>query len=273
MKKLSLDQIKKIELDMLLSFHTFCEENKLQYSLCGGTLLGAIRHKGFIPWDDDIDVFMPRPDYEKLRKLCSGKCITGSYYLTDWKVQGEKNSKLLMYYPFLKLIDLNTEVDTKDVSAKYYTAIWIDIFPIDGLPASEKETKKIFKKVWLLRQFFSLHFCKKIIAKGPVRKLMKIPFWPIARMMNGKKICKRLDELSETIDYDSSELVGGIINGYGPQEKISKSLLEPMEVEFEGHVFCGIRGYDVYLSNLYGEYMQLPPESKRICHGFDAYEI
>ncbi len=273
MKKLSLDEIKKIELDMLLAFHNFCEENKLQYSLCGGTLLGAIRHKGFIPWDDDIDVFMPRPDYEKLRSLWSGKCITENYYLLDWKNPEKKNGRPMMFYPFLKLIDLHTEVNAKDVSNKYYTGIWIDIFPIDGLPSSKKETVKIYKKVWFWRQLFSLHFCKKIIAKGFVQKLVKIPFVPIAKVMNGSNICKRLDELSLSFSYESSGFVGGIINGYGPQEKIEKKVLEPIAVEFEGHTLWGIKGFDTYLSNLYGDYMQLPPEEKRICHGFDAWVL
>ena len=216
---------------------------------------------------------MPRPDYEKLRLLLSGKCIKEKYYLLDWKTQGEKNEKPLMYYPFLKLIDINTEVDAKDVSQKYYTGIWIDIFPIDGLPVSDSDTVRIYKESWFWRQIFSLHFCKKIIAKGFIQKLVKLPVLPVAKVMDGQKICKKLDVLSMTYDYDSSEFVGGVINGYGPQEKITKEDLEPVEVIFEGHKVCGMKGYDKYLGNLYKDYMKLPPEEKRICHGFDAWVI
>lgn len=271
MKKLTLSEIKDIELNILKAFHEYCVKNGLQYSLCGGSLLGAIRHKGFIPWDDDIDVFMPRPDYEKFRSLCSGKCLGKNYYIADWKISEHKTEKPFMHYPFLKIIDLNTMVNAKDVSKKYYTGVWIDVFPVDGLPESDRKTRKIYKKIWFLRQFFSMHYCEKIVAKGVLQKIVKIPFLPIAKLMDGIKICKKLDTLSQTYDYDSSEFVGGIINGYGPQEKILKTDMESMNVEFEGCAFMGIKGYDVYLTNLYGDYMQLPPKNKRICHGFDAW--
>lgn len=270
-KKLTLPEIKGIELNILKAFHAYCIENGLQYSLCGGSLLGAIRHKGFIPWDDDIDVFMPRPDYEKLRSLCGGKCLKKRYYLLDWKIAEEKRGKPFMHYPFLKIIDLNTEVDAKDISRKYYSGVWIDVFPVDGLPESASKTKEIYKKTWFWRQLFSLHYCKKIIAKGVLQKIVKMPFLPIARLINGLKICKKLDDLSQTYDYESAEFVGGVIHGYGPQEKIRKTDMEPMDIEFEGCTFMGIKGYDVYLRNLYHDYMQLPPEDKRIRHDFDAW--
>ena len=178
-----------------------------------------------------------------------------------------------MFYPFLKLIDLSTEVDAKDVSRKYYVGIWIDIFPIDGLPESKKETVRIYRKVWLWRQFFSLHFSKKIIAKGTAQKLVKILFLPVAKILSGKQLCKKLDALSQKYNYDDSPFIGGIINGYGPQEKITKPDISPLEMEFEGHKVWGIKGYDVYLTNLYQNYMQLPPKEKRICHGFSAWKI
>lgn len=268
---MELSDIRKTQLELFDCFVGVCEKNKLRYSLSGGTLLGAIRHKGYIPWDDDIDVMMPRPDYEKLRSLYGGKCLKDNYYLLDWRNPYKNAEKLFMYYPFLKLIDLNTEIDTKHFSQKYYSGIWIDIFPIDGLPASEKETVRIYRKIWFWRQFFSLHYCKQIIAKGRIQKLLKIPMLPIAKLLSGRKLCKKLDTLSQKYDYATSSFVGVIINGYGPQEKISKSDIEPLEVEFEGHRVWGIKGYDVYLTNLYHDYMQLPPEEKRVCHGFDAW--
>ena len=273
-RKLTSDEIKKIELNILLAFHVFCKEHELQYSLCGGSLLGAVRHKGFIPWDDDIDVFMPRPDYEKLRELTGGKCIAEKFYLLDWRNPASDSDKRFMYYPFLKLIDLTTRVDAVDFDArKYYSGIWIDIFPIDGLPESDSATKKIYKKSWFWRQMFSLHFCDKIVAKGLVQKIIKAPFLPVAKIMNGIKLCKRLDDLSMQYNYADCEYVGGIINGYGPQEKLQKKELELTDVEFEGRIVNGIKGYDVYLTNLYHDYMQLPPKEKRICHGFDAWYV
>lgn len=256
---------------MLLAFHEYCASNGLQYSLCGGSLLGAVRHKGFIPWDDDIDVFMPRPDYERLRSLCGGECLKENYYLLDWRNPKQNSEKSFMYYPFLKLMDLNTEVYATDFSRKYYCGIWIDIFPIDGLPASEKETARIYRRSWFWRQIFSLHYCGKINAKGKIQKLLKTLVLPVARLLCGRKLCEKLDFLSQKYDYAIAPFIGGVINGYGPQEKISKIDIEPMKIDFEGHEVWGISGYDIYLTNLYHDYMQLPPEEKRICHGFDAW--
>ncbi len=98
MNNLSLEEIKNAELQMLIVFHKYCEENHLRYTLAGGTLLGAIRHKGFIPWDDDIDVYMPRSDYELLRLQLSNKYLKENYYLFDY-ILGNENK--IVGYPFL----------------------------------------------------------------------------------------------------------------------------------------------------------------------------
>ncbi len=273
-KKLNLQEIKNIELQMLLAFHNFCRDNSLQYSLCGGSLLGAIRHKGFIPWDDDIDIFMPRPDYERLRQIAGSKCIQDNCYVLDWRTSKQLKDKPFMFYPFLKLIDLSTEVNTKDFPIdKYYSGIWIDIFPIEGLPNSEVQIKKLYNKSWFWRQIFSLHYCDKIIAKGTFQKIIKLPLLPFAKVLRGKYLCKKLDLLSQKYNFNDASIIGSVINAYGPQEELLKTDIEPMEIEFEGYKFWGIKGYDVYLSNLYHDYMQLPPKEKRIIHGFDAWKI
>ena len=118
MKKITPEEIKKIQLDLLIQFAEFCKKNNLYYCLAYGTLLGAIRHKGFIPWDDDIDVIMPRPDYEKFCKLVAEKKIATSL---------QNNST----YPFVKIIDTRTLVRER-FAQKEEVGIWIDVFVLDG---------------------------------------------------------------------------------------------------------------------------------------------
>ena len=130
MKKMQLREIKDIELDILIAFNKFCQDNNLKYYLSGGTLLGAIRHKGFIPWDDDIDVCMPRPDYERLMK------IFPNIYMNKYKLKTISRKNFIC--PFAKIIDINTRVDFKYLN-NIDKNLWLDIFPIDGLPKSKKK--------------------------------------------------------------------------------------------------------------------------------------
>ena len=139
-KKLNSDEVKKIELQLLLKFDELCKKHDLQYSLCGGTLLGAIRHKGFIPWDDDIDVMMPRDDFEKLLKLEKTQASDQVEKLVSWK-----SGKSI--YPFIKMINTKTVLKEKYLDKEYTTGVWIDIFPIDGMPEDQKIVDKKYKKV------------------------------------------------------------------------------------------------------------------------------
>ena len=127
MRKLTTHEVQKIEYDILVTFDQFCEANHLTYMLAGGTLLGAIRHHGFIPWDDDIDVIMPRNDYDRLLQL--PKTVIGNeqkkYEIWHWKNSGS-------HYPFIKIVDPDTYVKTDYIRQKREIPhIWIDVFPLE----------------------------------------------------------------------------------------------------------------------------------------------
>ena len=125
--------------DMLVKFDEFCNKYKLDYSLCGGTLLGAIRHKGFIPWDDDIDVVMPRPDYEKFKRLVK-KYPLAPNLVFDISYEGYVQ----------KIIDKDTYLKARYASVDKH--LWMDVFPIDGLPDNKKEAEDRLMKALNIRK-------------------------------------------------------------------------------------------------------------------------
>lgn len=271
MQKLDINQIKKIELDILIAFADFCEENKLKYYLAYGTLLGAVRHKGFIPWDDDIDVLMPRPDYNRFIEMTGYNPIK-----QNLETRLYRNCKNQNIYPFAKIIDTNTLVYEKGKSRKNISGIWIDIFPLDGCPDSSEETRVQFEKYLKIRNWQDLATTNPFyIDQNIIKKMLKFIFFvPAAKLYGCKRICKKIDELAQSYSYDKSQLVADFTWGDSLDAILKKEDLEPaLHLEFEGKLFNAPKSYDQYLTNLYGDYMTLPPENERIPHGFIAYKL
>ena len=253
---------------MLLSFREICEKNNLYYTLCGGTLLGAVRHKGFIPWDDDIDVLLPRPDYDRLinRFGIDLSFLPDYYKLVSWK-------EYTFDYPFMKLTDTRTQIENPYLGKVFQSNhIWIDIFPIDGNPEDDQELEKLFRHAIFIRQLIRLKTANPNAGKTRLKRFLKPLLVNLISRMDNQKLCKKLDDISKTYSFEDSKHIGGVLWGYGPQERIDKeAYLTPVPIQFEGEIFNAPSNYEEYLSHLYGDYMTLPSVDKRFTHEITGY--
>ena len=261
-REIGTEEIKAREMRLLTVLRDWCAAKGLAMFLCGGTLLGAIRHKGFIPWDDDIDVFLPRPDYERLREIFPREGLPGGIALQDWRREDEDFSFIVQ--PFLRLADMHTVLHRRGY--RLPDRVFIDIFPIDGMPDGEAAARRLFARVRPQRYVISQVHTTIGHQRNPLLAAVKLLARPLVTAGGLRRACARMERTAMRYGWEESRDVGGVLWGYGPQERLSKADLEPMEVEFEGGAFPGFRGYDRYLSALYGDYMTLPPESERQPH-------
>ena len=257
MRTLSDTEIKQKELEILLHFDSFCRNHALCYSLCGGTLLGAIRHKGFIPWDDDIDVMMPRPDYERFIQIWRD---TGVFNLRSFRL----NNLLL---PFSKIVNTKTHVKSIIDDGTINKNLWIDIFPIDGLPDNEHATKMIYLKTILLRRLLFLSSARLGEGQTIFRKYSKYILKPVINLYGRRRLVESIEKLACRYPYKNTKFVGSIAWGQHTGEKLPRFFFEKIVfVDFMGCKLPSISNGERYLTQLYGDYMSLPPRALRKTH-------
>lgn len=264
MLKISKDELKKRELSILLETKNFCENKHLKYYLAGGTLLGAIRHKGFIPWDDDIDICMPRKDYEYFVK---------NFFCNKKKLEIRSNLLNNLDAPFAKIVDLNTIIDSKFDESEVNKHLWIDIFPVDGLPGNLREVEEIYNKCNFYRKILMLSNAKLGEGTTIFRKYSKYILKPLAKLYGGKRCVEKIESIARQNQYSNSEYVGVVTWGLlGTGQRMLKSEFEKsVEVEFEGYKFAVFSCWDSYLKGMYGDYMKLPPKEQRKTHNMIVY--
>lgn len=201
MKELSIDDIREIELQILNYIDEVCKDNKLRYYLLGGTLLGAIRHGGFIPWDDDIDIIMPRNDYDTLLSIINE--TNNKYKVLAYKYKKE------YYYPFAKIVDSSTMVVESNTIATNNMGVWVDIFPIDNLPNDKKHRKRIQDKCWMYRQIWG----HALVWKGHLSKrgfVYNLGCF-MCYVYGWKRSIKRLERVATSI-HETTNYMGQLID-------------------------------------------------------------
>lgn len=256
------------QLQILDKFVEICEAHNLTYFLSGGTLLGAVRHKGFIPWDDDIDVMMPRPDLEKLIEITG--CKIGPYTLC---VPDADNP-----YPYsvYKIYDESFIIEDKEFSDEvFYLPLFIDIFPIEGLPSEDAASKRFIMRSSLKNILYKMSYHSGIYGKSLKAKVFHAVLYPYVKLMGKKRLAESLNRYVQKYDYNSCEYVGVVLTrALAYQEKIArKGYMHSVDVEFEGKMYKAPESYQEYLTNLYGDYMQLPPADKQVAnHSFRIYK-
>ena len=261
-KPISREENRRILIDMLDALAGFCDTHGIYYTLSGGTLLGAIRHRGFIPWDDDIDVNMPRPEVERLYQLSKGQI--GRYRLVkpgDDRFTGA----------FYRLYDMDTIMENAlgmRNDKPTFNPVFIDIFPVEGLPDSKIARKIYYELAAILRKTMRVAQRDNVAAKNKRQLILNYLGYYPAHWIGYHRLVDRFQRFIQKYDFDQSDMVGVMSAARFKTEEIidKKGYLTPVDVEFEGKIYRGPSNYDRYLSQLYGDYMELPPVEKRQTH-------
>ncbi|MDF9836943.1 MULTISPECIES: LicD family protein [unclassified Breznakia] len=255
----TLKNIQKIELEIAAHIFDLCRKHKLTCVLAGGSCLGAIRHKGMIPWDDDIDLAMPRNDYERFIELCE-KELSSKYFFQH--LDSEENCA----YIFGKVRKNNTKL-TEEYShnIKMHQGIWVDIFPYDNI--SDSHLRRKFNNMWI--SFYKNLLIVKVGFGIPRNSsfLFSVAYYIskiISLFFSKKFLKKKLRKHMLKYNNQKTEKIRPYAGAYGEAENMSNDLFEnPIEVDFNGYKFLTFKDYDMYLTKLYGDYMTPPPPEKR----------
>ncbi len=259
--ELDLSTIQQVEIDILKKIDKICKENNLSYSLSEGTAIGAVRHRGFIPWDDDIDIIMLRKDYDKLKEIMTTNEYTDIKYISCETQEDCWNL-------FAKVVDLRTEAKEIGVRPTKDYGVFVDIFPIDNLPNDERERKRYIYKLNILRKIHSIKLYKKQISKSKKNLIIKNIIALFLKPINLRKLVIKINKLMQKYkNVENCKYVGSICTGITLKKKkiYEKDFFDSkIYINFEDAKFMIISNYDKYLKDVYGNYMKLPPKEKQV---------
>lgn len=263
MKEMTTKEVQQVSLDILRDVHDFCVKNGIKYTLQGGTLIGAVRHKGFIPWDDDVDIAMSRPDYDRFIQTYTSE---KGYKVFSRELEDCGD----VYIAFSRICDLNKTFvdDSNSPCTSMKKGVWIDLFPLDGVENSLFRCKariNVMKFLWHVGTIkrrahtpFSEVSSAKEKGKLLIRKMLA-PFLSYRFIDKHISMCKAIEWENSTFYSNLAFL------GYGIRERHHKRVLdETILVSFEQEFFYIMKGYDEALREKYGDYMQLPPKEKQV---------
>ena len=244
-KEISYDERKKLQVDILREVDTFCRTHDIRYCLAYGTLLGAVRHKGYIPWDDDIDIHMPYPDMIKFKN----EFKSDKYMYVD-----ADNYKHFTFF-FSRVIDKRTFTTGLFAFKKHDYGVCIDLYPVLGLPKSSKDTDAFIQELAL----WNKKECRVHSLQNRFNGRMPFSIYPLDRIIEEGR------NLYFKYPYEgATKWFGGAATPYYDKVFDFDMFDNPIDMNFEDYRFLVPKEYDKYLTLNYGNYMQLPPEEKRV---------
>ena len=263
----TLRELQLLEFEMLKKVKEICDKNHITYFLSGGTLLGAVRHGGFIPWDDDVDIAMPRPEYERFLKIAEQEFEYPYEVLTP-----DKDSRYL--FPFAKIIDKRAKVKTTSRKNEQIWNVWVDIFPLDSMPKNKLHFT-IRKYHILYRRMMFMFSCfddmvsvnkknRPFIEKAMIKFGSLIH---VERFLDTPKQIKKYNQCLRRYRFSRGYYIINLMGVYKFRSVMERSIYgKKTEIPFEGINFRVPEQYDLYLKRIYGDYMALPPEDQRNHH-------
>ncbi|MEY8395858.1 LicD family protein [Lachnospiraceae bacterium 45-P1] len=258
---LSISEVQNAAFRILVELDSICKERGLLYSLTYGTLIGAVRHKGFIPWDDDVDILMPRKDFEALKKYFENT-YTGKLKWCD--------RRTVENYPYCisRVSDMRYRYYTNVNNQKDFDiGVFVDIYPLDNYCDTKSAALKLGRKIWFKNRLFDMYL-NPDKTKGTVKKIIRNIMSLILHLVHGNQWHFYIDAEIQSIivkHTNTNNEIVGVISQYEWKELMRREWFEKyIEVEFENHVFMICEGYHELLTSIYGDYMKLPDEDKRI---------
>ena len=266
MSGFDLRSLQIVKLDILLEVDRICRKYNIKYFLVAGTLLGAIRHKGFIPWDDDIDICMPIDDYRKFCEIALTE-MNSEYFLQNYDTDYTG-----MW--FCKIRKNNTTmIETGCEKCNIHNGIWIDIFPLISVKSDEKWLKSVNRNATIIKRVLNVCFeSRNPMEKLPLKyKIVRfVPLW----------LARTAANIVYSSIFKNNKKYEGCYYLWGSPTIFSRfdnDLFDELcEVCFEGHMLFAPKNWDEYLTILYGDYMKLPPVEKRgngSCHTISIIDL
>ena len=265
MRKLSIEEAKKIELDILDFIDSFCKEHGINYCINYGTLIGAIRHKGFIPWDDDIDLSMTRENYERFIQLFSEK--QSRYQILSLETDDQ------YFNNFIKIVDPTTKIiDTRNTKT-YDSGVFIDIFPMDTF-----NDTKVVDICYKLESFKLLSFSKHkniVYGDSKLKDLIRTLFWLLLRPVSPRFFANQIEKQIQKYRVKDGKYIAFIPSKAKEKEIFPRDMFDELiETPFEHLVLPAPKRFDVVLKQFYDDYMTVPPKEIQIyIHEFEAYKL